>query len=400
MPQPGAHGRGLLGEVRDAVTPRAFLLVVGVGLLQLAFIASYIGAFHRPTPYQVPVAVTAPTAAVATRAAAQLNALPGDPLNATVTPDAQAGLGKLRDRSVYGLLEVSPATTTDHLVVASAAGPATVTAVTAVLGQAETRAGRRLSVTDIVPPASGDNHGLSAFYLVIGWMIGGYLVASLLGLSSGARSANLNRITIRLVAIALYAVVTSLLGTLIVGPWLHALPNDILGLWGIGILVIFAAGAFTTALMTIAGIIGIGIAILIFVIGGNPSAGGVYGWPLLPAFWRAIGPWLPPGAGTDAVRSSAYFGNAGMTRDLLVLGGYALAGLVVTFVTLMLTGHRHRPVHAAPAGTVAPASAGPASGGPASAGRAPAGPAPASQTTSVLPLFEREARGGKGPSSD
>jgi hypothetical protein len=374
MPPPGAHGRGLWGEVRDAVTPRAFLLVVGVGLLQLAFIASYIGAFHHPTPHQVPVSVTAPATAVATRTAAQLNALPGDPLSATVTPDAEAGLANLRDRSVSGLLEVSAANTTDHLFVASAAGTATATAVTSVLQQAATRTGRRLSVTDIVAPAPGDHNGLSAFYLVIGWMIGGYLVAALLGLSSGARAANLNRSTIRLVAIAVYAAITSLLGTLIVGPWLHALPTDILGLWGIGVLVIFAAGAFTTALMTLAGIIGIGLAILLFVVAGNPSAGGAYGWQLLPAFWRAIGPWLPPGAGTDAVRSAVYFSNTGMSRDLLVLGGYALAGLAGTFAVLMATGlrHRHHPVHAA---ATVPAAAGQAGAGQAGAGQAGAGQA-------------------------
>jgi len=84
------------------VTPRAFLLVCGIGLLQLAFIASYIGAFHRPTPHQIPLSVTAPAAAAAGRAAAQLRALPGDPVNATTVPDRATGLSRLRDRSSYG----------------------------------------------------------------------------------------------------------------------------------------------------------------------------------------------------------------------------------------------------------------------------------------------------------
>jgi hypothetical protein len=78
----------------------------------------------------------------------------------------------------------------------------------------------------------------------------------------------------------------------------------------------------------------------LFVIVGNPSAGGAYGWPLLPGFWAAVGPWLPPGAATDAIRGAVYFGNAAITRDLLVLGGYALAGLVVSYVVLMLAGRR------------------------------------------------------------
>ena len=43
---------------------------------------------------------------------------------------------------------------------------------------------------------------------------------------------------------------------------------------------------------------------------------------------------------TDAIRGAVYFGNAGITRDLLVLGGYALAGLVISYVVLMLAGRR------------------------------------------------------------
>jgi hypothetical protein len=331
----GTHRRGLAAEIKDAVTVRAFLLVCGVGLLQLAFIASYIGAFHRPAPHQVPISVTAPAAA-APSVLAQLNTLPGTPLKATLVPSAAAGRGRLLDRSSYGLLAIDPAATTDRLVVASASGASAATAVISVLQTAEARSSRRLVVTDIRPPASVDHNGLSAFYLVIGWMVGGYLAASLLGVSAGSRPVNLHRATIRLAALALYAAVTGLFGALIAGPWLHALPNDVLGLWGIGVLTVFAAGAFTTAVMTVAGTIGIGLAVLIFVIAGNPSAGGAYAWPLLPPFWRAIGPWLPPGAGTDAVRGAAYFGNTAIITDLLVLAGYAVAGIVFTYAVLAI----------------------------------------------------------------
>src|SRR6478735_8062504 len=43
-PGPGTRSGSFLGEVRDAVTPRATLLVLGVIALQLLFIASYVGA--------------------------------------------------------------------------------------------------------------------------------------------------------------------------------------------------------------------------------------------------------------------------------------------------------------------------------------------------------------------
>lgn len=52
---------GFLAEIKDAVTIRAALLVLGVLALQLAFITSYIGAFHHPKPSEIPIAVTAPS---------------------------------------------------------------------------------------------------------------------------------------------------------------------------------------------------------------------------------------------------------------------------------------------------------------------------------------------------
>jgi hypothetical protein len=69
---------------------------------------------------------------------------------------------------------------------------------------------------------------------------------------------------------------------------------------------------------------------------------------MLPPFWRAIGPWLPPGAGTWTARSIAYFHGNAVTTSLLVLSAYAVAGAIVTLlVTLRPPGR-----HVAPAGTV------------------------------------------------
>lgn len=55
-----APPRSMLREWRDAVTPRAVGLVIGVLVLQLAFILSYAGAFHSPSPHLIPVGVVAP----------------------------------------------------------------------------------------------------------------------------------------------------------------------------------------------------------------------------------------------------------------------------------------------------------------------------------------------------
>ncbi|MDQ1030480.1 hypothetical protein QF035_008062 [Streptomyces umbrinus] len=169
--------------------------------------------------------------------------------------------------------------------------------------------------------------------------MGGYLCASALAISAGARPANPRRATIRLAAMAVVAIVGGLGGAVIVGPVLGALPGSVAALWGLGALITFAVGAATLAFQCLFGVVGIGVAVLLVVILGNPSAGGALPPPMLPPFWRAIGPALPPGAGTWTARSIAYFKGNDTTASLLVLSAWAAVGSAVT----LLAGSLHKP---------------------------------------------------------
>lgn len=321
---------GFLAEVKDAVTTRAALLVLGVLALQLAFVTSYVGAFHHPRPSDIPFAVAAPTAPIAERSAQQLDTLPGTPLDARAVKDEAAAMERIMDRKVDGALVIDPAGKTDKLLVASGAGASLSQAVEEIVGLVEKTEGRTVRIVDVAPSAAGDGRGLTSFYLVVGWCVGGYLCAAILAISAGARPANIHRAVIRLGALLVYALAAGLLGAVIAGPVLGALPGSILGLWGLGTLVVFAVGAITLAFQGLAGVVGIGLAILLVVVFGNPSAGGAYPYPLLPPFWKAIGPWLPPGAGTYVARSIAYFKGNDVTGPLLVLSGWAVLGSAVT----------------------------------------------------------------------
>ncbi|UYQ61322.1 DUF3533 domain-containing protein [Streptomyces peucetius] len=325
----GPH-RGFLGEIKDAVSLRAAALVIGVLALQLGFITSYIGAFHQPEPDRIPLAVTSPDTQFADEALYRLERLPGDPIEPRTVADETAARRQIMDRKVAGALVIDPRGTTDRLLVAGGAGGALSQALTEVVTRVERSQGRTVQVVDVVPGAAGDARGLSSFYLVVGWCVGGYLCAAILAISAGARPANTSRAVIRLGALLLYSIAAGLLGTVIAGPVLDALPGSVWALWGLGTLLVFAVGAVTLALQGLAGIIGIGLAILLVVVLGNPSAGGAYPYPLLPPFWQAIGPALPPGAGTYAARSIAYFRGNGAGGPMLVLAAWAVGGAVVT----------------------------------------------------------------------
>ena len=199
------------------------------------FIASYVGAFHRPVPHRLPLAVVAPPDGSG-KVVAELNAIPGRPLHASAAPSMEAGTSELLRRNVYGVLFVDIRATSHRLIEASASGVSAASAMAEVMQLAEAQVHRSFCVDDIRPPLPGDRNSLTSFYLVIGWIVGGYLVAAILGVSTGTRPANANWATVRLSAVAVYALVTGLLGALLV----------------------FCAGAFSMGLQVVAGTIGIG----------------------------------------------------------------------------------------------------------------------------------------------
>jgi hypothetical protein len=329
----------LLAEWRDAVRPRAVALVVAVLLLQLGFILSYAGAFHSPSPHRMRLGVVVPSAAPAGTAqqlVGRLDALGGSPLRAKVLPDRTHAVDALKHRELDGALVLAAANGPDELLIASAEGGSLSSAMQTVVTAVEKGQRRTLQVHDVVPASTGDARGLTAFYLAVGWVVGGYLVASILAISAGARPANMARARIRLAALAVYSIASGIGGAAIVGPALAALTGSFWTLAGFGALIVFAVGAFTMAIESLAGIVGIGIAVLLFVVLGNPSAGGAYPAPLLPPFWRAIGPYIPTGAGTYGVRGIVYFGDAGLTKPIVVTAVYAAVGIAV----LLLAGWR------------------------------------------------------------
>ncbi|MFD0349172.1 DUF3533 domain-containing protein [Kitasatospora aburaviensis] len=261
--------------------------------------------------------------------------MPDEAVKAVTAPDAETATARIKDQKIYAALVVNPAGTEDTLLVGGARGPSAAKAAEAVVTGLERSQGRTVKTQDVVPLPRSDTNGLSSFYLVIGWCVGGYLVASILGVSAGAKPANVHRALIRLGTLALYSIAAGIGGAVIVGPVLGALSGGFWGLVGVGALVVFAVGAFTMALQCLFDIIGIGIAVLVFVVLGNPSAGGVFPPPMMPAFWRAIGAWIPNGAGTNAARSIVYFDATELAQPLAVLVVWALVGVGITFAAVL-----------------------------------------------------------------
>ena len=87
----------------------AAVLLTGALVLMLAFATSYVGAFHKPTPHRVPVALIAPQR-VAAQSARRFNRLPG-PLQVRLAASVKAAAALIDGRQVYGAYDA----TTDTL---------------------------------------------------------------------------------------------------------------------------------------------------------------------------------------------------------------------------------------------------------------------------------------------
>lgn len=322
------------------------MLVVMVGVLAigLGFVFSFVGALHDPQPHDVRVAVVAPRPE-ARAAITHLNGLPGGPLRAVAVHDERAAREQVRDGDEAGALIVDPSGQADRLLVASGGGAALTMTVEQVMSEVEAAQHRSVSSTDLAPLQSGDFRGTTGFFMVIGWLLAGYVLAAVLGVLTGGHAATVRSVAARLLLLVPYAIVAGLGGMLIVDTLLGALTGHFLALAGLGALLVFVGAAFTIALQALLGVLGTAVAMVLLVVIGNPSSGGVYQLPLLPGFWRTIGDALPNGAAVQAARHIAYFGSHGVAAHLVILGAYAV-GAIAAAVTLTALRSRRARSHA------------------------------------------------------
>jgi hypothetical protein len=305
-----------------AATPKAVALVLIPALvLMLAFAFSYVGAFHDPTPHNVPVDVVGPPAV-----AAELDRLPGDPLDPRQTSSLPAALSEIDDRDVYGAYDAP----TNHLFVASAANRATAVALTETFNRtAAAQGGPAVRVTDVKPLPPKDSNGTAIFYAMIAWVFGGYIASTLIGLIGSPRSPSTRRAAARIAALAGFSIIGGILSVLLLRASFGVFSGHVIALSAVAALTIFASGAATAGIQAAIGPAGTGLVILVFVILGNPASGGPFARPLLPGFWSTIGGVLPPGASVDLARSALFFDGERILGPILVLAGWAALGTVL-----------------------------------------------------------------------
>jgi len=186
---------------------------------------------------------------------------------------------------------------------------------------------------DVVPLAAGDPRGLVLPSALLPLTICAVIMAAIVGLVLGFRPA-----WRQIMSLIVVSATAGLGAYLIAQGFLGALPHEAVATWAALSLFILAVGAAAAGLIALIGAAGLGLSIAVMVLIGNPFSGVTSAPELLPAPVRVIGQWLPPGAGAELLRSTAYFGGHGATAPLTVLIVWSVLGLAA-----IAAGH-HAPV--------------------------------------------------------
>ncbi|MFF5075433.1 hypothetical protein ACFY36_00135 [Actinoplanes sp. NPDC000266] len=312
---PGAHAPSPWPKVAGAVA----LLTVIISVLLTAFAWPSV----RSSVHDVPIAVAGPAAATGQVTAALQQRMP-DAFDITVVDGTAAAEQMIRDREVYGAIDLS--TGTPQVITASAGSASiaqTLQGMATALAPAQSQAGTSsVAVRDVVALPADDPRGAGLTAAALPLVMGGMLTAVLL--------TNLLRGTSRRVTGALvFAVTGGLAMAAILQFWFGSLDGSYLANSGAIALTIAATAMTLLGLEALLGYAGFGVGALIMMLVGNPLSGSASAPEMLPGWSGALGQLLPPGAGGQLLRSSAFFDGHGVAHSIVVLLSWLALGVVL-----------------------------------------------------------------------
>ncbi|KUL32981.1 hypothetical protein [Actinoplanes awajinensis] len=337
-------------------TPSPWPRVAAAVALLTVIISVLLTAFAWPSVHSslhdVPIAVAGPAAAADQVIATLDTKMPGA-FDVTRVADTAAAEQLIRDREVYGAIDLSSGT--PHLLTASA-GSASIAQSLQALGTALAQAqapgsGPAVTTRDVVALPADDPRGAGLAAAALPLVMGGLLTAVLL--------TNLLRGTTRRVTGALtFAVTGGLAMAAILQFWFGSIDGSYLANAGAIALTIGAISMTLLGLEALFGYPGFGLGAVLMMLVGNPFSGLTSAPEMLPGWGGAFGQLLPPGAGGQLLRSTAFFDGHGAAHATVVLISWLVLGVVLCLVSGVRAGRARTtaPVTGAESRAVTPAT--------------------------------------------
>ncbi|MFI2304330.1 ABC transporter permease [Actinacidiphila glaucinigra] len=334
---------GLLSWRRAVAMTVALPLVISLAVMAYAWPAS------RVAPRDLPVGIVGTGAAGQHAVEGLERSRPGG-FDFRLYPDEESARSAIKGREVYGAFVVTPGSLTVLQATAasasvaqllntsgrqlaadagtSAARGATASArgtfVSSAYGEplTEAPAEMRVRTVDVVPISADDPRGVVFSSALLPLTMCGILIASLLAMSNlhmpGWR---------RVVELVAACAATGFGAYLVAQGVLGALPHERVATWSALSLTMLAISATCAGLVTLIGPAGLGLSAVLMVFVGNPFSGSTSAPELLPKAVDDIGQWLPPGAGANLLRGTAYFGGNATGSQISVLVLWSVLGL-------------------------------------------------------------------------
>lgn len=314
--RPQGLGRILLSFGSHILVP--LFLAVGMGL-------AYLGAFHAPTPHELPVGIVGQGAATQVFAQTVTDQSDGALVAHVVGSTAEAER-QIRDRDLAAVY--APGSTGATLYVSTAASETTASAAQKVFLPIAYRSHLPFTVHDVVPTGDEDTTGQGLFFLLVALSVGGYASA----IAVAAFATRLRPLWTAVVGLVTAGVVAGI-GIVIAGPvygiitthrwevFLFAWMNDaIIVALGVGLHPLL--GRWTTPVLT-----------MLFVMLNFTSSGGIFQPAFQPGFFAGLNTFWSGAAWLQAAQDLLYFPGASLGRSSLVLALW-LAGAVLLCVVV------------------------------------------------------------------
>jgi hypothetical protein len=300
-----------------------YAAVLAVPLLTAVVLLLFAWPASRLEPRHLPVGVAGPPQAA--RAIEQRLDARSGAFDIHRYADEAAARTAIEDRDIYGALVATPSRS--EILVATGASATVAQMIVQAAGEQSGPGAPR--VRDVVPAAKHDPRGTGLSSAVLPLVLAGILaglVATFLSRSLPARAA--------LVTVA--SVLTGLAAVAIAQPWLGVLEHNWLASWGVFSLVVLSIGSVVTGFEALLGPAGAALGSLTMMIVGNPFSAVSSAPEMLPTPVGAIGQFLPPGAGGNLLRSTAFFDGAAAGAHAAVLAAWVLTGMLALAAAAVL----------------------------------------------------------------
>ncbi|NYV77595.1 ABC transporter permease, partial [Streptomyces sp. UH6] len=316
------------GPVRPLWVRR--VAAVAFPLSILVMVVGLMGAsMHKPQIHDMPVTVVGATTGQAEQVTAALEPELGGMLELSTGDSVEEAEERILDQEIVGAYvlptERGGAAT---LLTSSAAGNSQHMALRQMFQQIAAGSQTPLETKDVKPLTEHDTMGSNSMYVGMSWIMAGFLLMAVL--RGGAPELTRTRGILPFqagwavgISAWLWLLFDVMIGAIDVPAWQFV---------ACGALTVFAVSLATAVFTRTVGLAAIVPVMVVMMLAGVPASGGGMSVHMVPEVFAHLKDVLPLPAAVDVARSMVYFDGHGIGRNMLVVGVWGAAGLVLNLV--------------------------------------------------------------------